>query len=77
MQNIQNYTGNQTGVPEFVTNTTALIAQVQDLINNMMNNSASVDAAILANLDSLANQEAIAWFTYVANDVTTTTPSKF
>ena len=70
LQTIQNYTGNQTGVPGFVSNTTSLIAQVQDLINNMMNNPASVDATTLANLNTLTNQEVAAWNAYVASDVT-------
>ncbi|KAL7012529.1 hypothetical protein ACKWTF_014906 [Chironomus riparius] len=73
LQTIQNYTGNQTGVPGFINDTTALIAQVQDLINNMMNNPASVDAATLANLDALATQKAAEWLAYVNSDVTTTT----
>ncbi|KAL7012527.1 hypothetical protein ACKWTF_014906 [Chironomus riparius] len=73
LQTIQNYTGNQTGVPGFINDTTALIAQVQDLINNMMNNTASVDAATLANLDALATQKAAEWLAYVNSDVTTTT----
>ncbi|KAL7012530.1 hypothetical protein ACKWTF_014906 [Chironomus riparius] len=73
LQTIQNYTGNQTGVPGFINDTTALIAQVQDLINNMMNNPASVDAATLANLDTLATQKAAEWLAYVASDTTATT----
>ena len=73
LQTIQNYTGNQTGVPGFVNGTTSLIAQVQDLINNMMNNPASVDAATLANLETLATQKAAEWLAYVASDTTPTT----
>ncbi|XP_070504709.1 pneumococcal serine-rich repeat protein-like [Chironomus tepperi] len=73
LQTIQNYSGNQTGVPGFISDTSSLISQVQDLIANMMNNPASVDATSLSDLTTLVTQEATAWAQYVANDVTTTT----
>ena len=72
LQAMQNYNGTKTGVPPFISNSTALLNAVQSLITNMMNSSASNDSTTLANLENLATQESAAWAAYVASDTTTT-----
>ena len=67
-QEMQTYTGNQTGIPTFLGLTGDLAAQVQNLIANMMNNTYTVDAALLATLQDLVAQDASAWAVYKASD---------
>lgn len=72
---MQSYTGNQTGVPAFVTDTTGLITMLQALINNMGNNTLAEDIAALTALQNAAAQEATAWAAYVASDISGTSSS--
>jgi hypothetical protein len=71
-QEMQNYTGSQTGIPTFLGLTGDLATQVQNLIANMMNNTYSVDAALLATLQNAVAQDAAAWAVYKASDTTST-----
>ena len=69
LQNMQNYTGNQTGVPGFVADTTSLISMLQALNSSMGNNKLASDIAALTALQNAAAKESTAWAAYVANDI--------
>ena len=71
-QEMQIYSGSQTGISTFLGLTGDLAAQVQSLIDNMMNNTYTVDAALLATLQNAVAQDAATWAAYKASDTTTT-----
>jgi hypothetical protein len=71
-QEMNTYNGSQTGVPTFLGLTGDLAAQVQSLIDNMMNNTYEVDAALLATLQNAVAQDAAAWAAYKASDTAPT-----
>lgn len=69
---MQNYTGNQAGVPTFLGLTANLTAQIQNFIANMMNNDYATDAALLGNLQNMVSQAADAWSVYKASETAPT-----
>jgi hypothetical protein len=71
-QDMLTFTGNQVGVPTFLSLTGTLSTKVQDLTNNMMNNDYATDAALLSNLQLLSSQDAAAWIAYKSSDTNAT-----
>ena len=70
---MQNFTGNQTGVPTFTGDTSTIISQLQSLIANLGTNSLSTDIAALTAIQNSSANEATAWAAYVAGITLSTT----
>lgn len=73
-----NYAGNQTGVPDFVSDTSNLITQLESLIESLGTSDLPTDIAALTALQNQIAHEATAWAAYVSGavlELSTTTTS--